>query len=175
MSTPKAVLSLLTHPDDSEFMSVGTLALLRQKGWNIHIATMTPGDCGSAEHSREEISRIRRGESANSAKIIEGTYHCLECDDVFVMYDKPTLLKAIELIRKIKPPIVFTSSPVDYMIDYTTTSKVVMTACFACGMSNIETPGAEPFESIPYLYYVDAMDGKDILGNAIGVCEVEMH
>ncbi len=62
MKNDKTVLSLLAHPDDAEFMCAGTLALLHDRGWDIHIATMTPGDCGSAELGREEISRIRRGD-----------------------------------------------------------------------------------------------------------------
>ena len=55
-------LAILAHPDDAEFLCAGTLVRLRkEKGWTIHIATMTPGDCGSAEHNPEEIARIRRG------------------------------------------------------------------------------------------------------------------
>lgn len=163
----KIVLSILAHPDDAEFMCAGTLALLREKGWQVHIATMTPGDCGTAELGREEISDVRRKESSTAAKILDGEYHCLECDDVFIMYDRETLLKAIELIRKVKPTIIFAPSYQDYFIDHENTSGVVRTACFACGMPNVETDGVEPFDMVPYLYYVDAVDGKDKLGNEI--------
>ena len=138
MSVKKVVLSLHAHPDDTEFMCAGTLALLKQNGWEIHIASMTPGDCGSAEFNRREIGRIRRAESADAANILDGTYHCLECNDVFIMYDRPTLLKAIKLMRKIRPALVFAPSPSDYMIDHETTSRVAQTACFAAGIPNIE-------------------------------------
>ena len=128
---------------------------------------MTPGDCGSAEYGREEISRIRRAEAAKSAAILDGTYHCLECDDVFIMYDGPTLLKAIRVVREVKPTVVFAPSPNDYMIDHEMTSLLVQTACFACGMPNIKTVGAEPSEPVPYLYYVDALEGNDKFGNPV--------
>ncbi|MFC1716154.1 PIG-L deacetylase family protein [Candidatus Poribacteria bacterium] len=167
MSQNKAVLALNAHPDDAEFMCAGTLTLLREKGWDIHIATMTPGDCGSAEYNREEISRIRRGEAAKAAKILDGTYHCLECDDVFIMYDRETLLKAIRVMREVVPTIVFAPGPSDYMVDHEMTSKVAQTACFGCGMPNIETEGVEPFEPVPYLYYVDAVEGLDKFGATI--------
>ena len=163
----KTVLSLGAHPDDAEFFCAGTLALLRQKGWEIHIATMTPGDCGTVQYSREEISRIRRAEAAKAAAILDGTYHCLECDDIFILYDRPSLLKAIELLRKVKPAIVFTTSPSDYMVDHEMVSKIAQTACFACGVVNVETPGAEPFEPIPYLYYMDPAEEKDKFGTQI--------
>jgi LmbE family N-acetylglucosaminyl deacetylase len=163
----KTVLSLGAHPDDAEFFCAGTLALLHQKGWDIHIATMTPGDCGTVQYSREEISRIRRAEATKAAGILDGTYHCLECDDIFILYDRPTLLKAIELMRKVKPAIVFTTSPSDYMVDHEMASMIAQTACFACGVVNVETPGAEPFEPIPHLYYMDPAEEKDKFGTEI--------
>jgi len=167
MTEAKTVLSLLAHPDDAEFMCTGTLALLAQKGWEIHIATMTPGDCGSVEHNREEISRIRRGEATQAVTLLEGGYHCLDCDDVFISYDRQTLLKAIKLLRQNRPTIVFAPSPSDYMVDHEITSQIAQTTCFAAGMPNIEMEDIEPFLSVPYLYYVDAVEGKDKFGREI--------
>jgi len=164
MASGKTVLSLGAHPDDAEFFCAGTLALLNKKGWQVHIATMTPGDCGTVQYSREEISKIRRAEAAKAAGILDGSYYCLECDDIFIMYDRLTLLKAIELLRKIRPTIVFTTSPSDYMVDHETAGRIAQTACFACGVVNIETAGAEPFEPVPYLYYMDPVEGKDNFG-----------
>jgi LmbE family N-acetylglucosaminyl deacetylase len=37
----KRVLAIFAHPDDVELMCAGTLSLLKKKGWEIHIATMT--------------------------------------------------------------------------------------------------------------------------------------
>ena len=163
----KTVLALVAHPDDAEFMCTGTLALLHKNGWDVHIATMTPGDCGSMEMSREEISKVRRGEAAAAAKLLDGKYHCLECDDVFVMYDRETLLKAIKLIREVRPSLVFAPSPDDYMVDHEMTSKVAWMACFGAGIPNVSTPGVKPAGHVPYLYYVDPLEAKDKLGKAI--------
>lgn len=163
----KRVLSLGAHPDDAEFMCAGTLALLGKKGWRVHIATMTPGDCGTVEYSREEISRIRKAEAAKSAGILDGSYYCLGSDDAFIMYDRPTLLKAIEIVRKVRPTIVFALSPSDYMVDHEMASKLAQTACFCCGVVNIRIAGVEPFEPVPYLYYADPVEGKDKLGTEI--------
>jgi LmbE family N-acetylglucosaminyl deacetylase len=163
----KIALALCAHPDDAEFMCTGTLALLYQKGWQIHIATMTPGDCGTIELSRKEISNVRRVEAAASAALLGGRYHCLEFDDVFVMYDKPTLLKAIKVIRQVRPLLVFAPSPNDYMGDHENTSRVVWNACFAAGIPNVKTPGAKIFEHVPHLYYADPLDAKDNLGNLV--------
>jgi LmbE family N-acetylglucosaminyl deacetylase len=167
IDSTRTVLAIGAHPDDVELLCAGTLVLLHAKGWNVECATMTPGDCGSSTRTRAEISAIRKKEAAASAALLNGKYHCMECDDVFITYDRPTLLNVIKLIRQVKPEIVFTMSPEDYMVDHEITSEVVRTACFAAGMKNIDTDGIEPFLSIPHLYYLDPMEGKDILGNPI--------
>ena len=162
----KTVLALLTHPDDVEMMCAGTLSLFKKQGWDIHIATMAPGDKGTAEYNREEISFIRKAEAKNAAELIGGTYHCLEFEDVYIFYDRETINRTSALIRKIQPSVVFTSSPTDYMIDHEMTSIVVQTACFSCGIKNLEVE-EKPFDPVPYLYYCDPMEGKDKLGNDI--------
>jgi N-acetylglucosamine malate deacetylase 1 len=160
----KTILAIGAHPDDIEILCAGTLALLHEKQWQVEFATMTPGDCGSTTLSREKISRIRKAEAAKSAKVLGSNYHCMECDDIFITYDRSTLLKVIKLIRQVRPTIVLTMSPQDYMIDHEMTSAVVRTACFSAGIGNIKTRGAEPFMKMPYLYYFDPIEGKDILG-----------
>ncbi len=115
----RAALSLLAHPDDAEFLCAGALVRLhREQGWEIHVATMTPGDCGSAEYSAEEISRIRRAEGASAAAHLGGHYHCLEERDLLVMYNETALAKATRLLREIRPAILITHSPDDYHLDH---------------------------------------------------------
>jgi N-acetylglucosamine malate deacetylase 1 len=163
----KTALCIVAHPDDAEFQCAGTLALLADKGWKIVIATMTPGQAGSTVMGPEEISAVRRAEAANSAALLNGSYFCMESEDVFITYDKPTLLKVIALIRKVRPTIVFTASPSDYMIDHEVASKLAMTACLAAGIPNIKIEGTTPYPFIPYLYYCEPTFGLDIYGNEI--------
>lgn len=161
------VLAIVSHPDDAEFTCAGTLSLLKEKGWRVEIATMTAGDCGSNKYNREKISNIRKRESIASAKLLNAKYHCLECDDIFIMYDRPTLLKTISLIRKTRPKLVLTMSPTCYMIDHENTSRLALTACFSAGIVNIKTENTAPYYYIPYLYYLDPMEGKDKFGKEI--------
>jgi LmbE family N-acetylglucosaminyl deacetylase len=167
---PDVALAVLAHPDDAEFLCAGTLVrLAREHGWQIHIATMTPGDCGSAEHSSEEIARIRRAEGAAAAARLGGTYHCLEERDLLVVYDGPTVAKVTELLRRVHPTVVFTHSPDDYLLDHEMTSRLARAAAF-----NAPVPlflsgrgGAPPLEHIPHLYYCDPIEGKDPLGRPV--------
>jgi LmbE family N-acetylglucosaminyl deacetylase len=163
----KKVLALVTHPDDAEFLCAGTLALLGEAGWELHISTMTAGDCGSKTLSQQEISAIRRQEAKNAASLIHANYQCLEFQDIFITYDKPSILKVVAHIRQVRPSMVLTMSPDCYMVDHEITSALVRTGCFTAGMTNIKTPGIEPFDSVPHLYYLDPIEGKDKLGKPI--------
>ena len=60
----KVVLTMLAHPDDAEILCGGTLVRLAGLGWEVHVATMTAGDCGTMEKDRWEISAIRTSEAA---------------------------------------------------------------------------------------------------------------
>jgi LmbE family N-acetylglucosaminyl deacetylase len=163
----KIALAITAHPDDAEFLCAGTLALLFQKGWEIHIATMTAGDCGSKELSKKEISEIRKKEAVKSASLIEASYEFLGSEDLYIFYDRPSLLRVLAHVRKIRPQLVLTMSQTDYMLDHEITGTLVQSACFAGGVVNIHTEGQAPLDYIPHLYYADSIDGRDIYGQAV--------
>ncbi len=164
------VLSVLAHPDDAEFLCAGTLArLAREHGWQVHIATMTPGDCGSAELPAAEIARMRRAEAARAAGVLGGRYHCLEESDLLVFYNERTLDRVTRLLRLVRPRVVLTHSPADYMLDHEMTSMVVRAAAFAAPIPNfLADRGLGPvLEHIPHLYYCDPIEGRDALGRDV--------
>ncbi|NQU40372.1 MAG: PIG-L family deacetylase [Lentisphaerae bacterium] len=165
-STPTA-LAILAHPDDVEFTCAGTLALLRRKGWDVHIATMTPGQCGSGELPPAEIAAIRRKEAAQAAATIDGAYTCLECEDFFLRRNPETVLKVIALVRQVQPTVVFAHPPLDYISDHETSSLIVRDAAFWAGVPNIKTPGLAALSYVPHLYYVDPMEGKNLYGETV--------
>jgi LmbE family N-acetylglucosaminyl deacetylase len=167
---PPRILAIHAHPDDVEFQCAGTLALLAQKRCAITIATMTPGDCGSAEHSAEEIAEIRRGEARASAAILGAEYVCLEFRDLSITIDNVSRGKVCEALRRARPDIVLTAPPVDYMTDHELTSVLVREACFSASVPNYSTrqwSPAKPLGGIPHLYYVDSVEGIDPFGQPV--------
>ena len=52
----QVALTFLAHPDDAEILCAGTLIRLKEAGWEIHIATATPGDCGTMDRNRWDIA-----------------------------------------------------------------------------------------------------------------------
>src|SRR5262249_35644233 len=140
----------------------------------IHIASMTPGDCGSAELPPHAISAIRRAEGARAASLVNGHYHCMEERDLLITYCDTTLAGVTRLLREVRPRLVFPHSPQDSLLDHEVTSTVVRAAVFAAPVPNfLLDRGLPPALGVmPHLYYCDAIEGKDALGNDVkpGFC-----
>lgn len=160
------VLAIHAHPDDVEILAGGTLALLAERGHSVTIATMTPGDCGSAELGPEEIAAVRRKEAAAAARLIGAEYVCVEFRDLAIFNDDASRRKVTAVLRRTRPDLILTSSPVDYLCDHEAASALVRDACFAAPAPNYAAPG-EPLAGIPHLYYMDPIEGKDREGNSI--------
>jgi LmbE family N-acetylglucosaminyl deacetylase len=164
------VLTYMAHPDDAEILVGGILLRLKAVGWEIGVATMTAGDCGSDRHSREEISRIRLAEAEAAAGFLGGRYACTGLKDVEVLLSTENVRKVVELMRIFGPDVVITHSPVDYMVDHEEASRLVRAAAFAVAMPLYQTGHASPAAPVhatPALYYADAVEGVDHFGRRI--------
>ncbi len=154
------ILCIHAHPDDAEILAGGTLALLSELGHSIAIVTMTPGDCGSADRSADDISHIRRREAADAAVLIGATYRCAEFRDMAIFNTDDARRRVTEIIRSARPDLVITASPVDYHCDHEATSVLVRDACFAASAPNYRTNSNDPaaaLAAMPHLYFVDAV------------------
>jgi LmbE family N-acetylglucosaminyl deacetylase len=163
----RRALALMAHPDDAEFLCAGTLVRLAAAGWEVHIASMTPGDCGTVSQSPWAISAQRTEEARRSAALLQASYHCLNEDDGFVVYDKPTLHKCVDLLRRIAPSLMFTHAVKDYMMDHEMTSQVARATSFLYGAPNASAFPLREGSHVPYLYYCDPVDGIDPLGKPV--------
>lgn len=161
----KVAMCMMAHPDDCEFQVAGTLALLAKKGWEVHIVTSTPGDCGSMVLGPEEIAAVRRKEGAAAADIIGATYHCMELRDLYVTYDKDSIRRAMSLTRKIAPSVIFTHSLQDYMLDHEITAQLARTVSIGYFVPNTCNGPIAQGSGMPYLYYADPAGTVDYFGN----------
>ena len=163
----QVALTFLAHPDDAEILCAGTLIRLREAGWEIHIATATPGDCGTMERNRWDIASIRTQEAAAAARLLGATYHCIDERDAMVVYDKAAIQKAADLFRRVAPSLVITHAPRDYMMDHEESSKLARAASFIYGAPNISQFPRHAESHVPYLYYCDPIGGVDPMGNPV--------
>ena len=87
------VLAIAAHPDDIEFMMAGTLLLLKEKGCQLNYFNIADGSCGSVEHSKEEIARIRQREAENAARFFNARYFKSITEDFLIQYSEPLIKK----------------------------------------------------------------------------------
>lgn len=162
------VLAIGAHPDDVELLCAGTLVLLSEAGARVHLATMSPGDLGSATFDREATSTLRREEARRSAGMLKAAYHCVEARDFQIFFGDDLLRRTTALLRRVDPELVLTHSPADYLADHEETSRLVRGACFAAPVPHYATGGDErPTARVPHLYYCDPIEGIDALGRPI--------
>ncbi len=164
------ILSLHAHPDDAEILAGGTLALLARAGHRLTIASMTAGDCGSAEHWPDEIAAIRQREACHAAEVIGAAYYCLQFRDLAIFNDDVSRRRVTAALRKLRPDLILTASPVDYHCDHEATSSLVRDACFAAPARNYSTAGLDDgpaTDAIPHLYFMDSDAGVDRDGRPV--------
>jgi N-acetylglucosamine malate deacetylase 1 len=135
----RAAFAIAAHPDDIEFMMAGTLLLLKRRGYDIHYMNIGSGNCGSTIHEYETIKKIRLKEARDACQILGAHFHPPFRDDMEIMYDLQTLKHVSAIIRDVKPAIVLTHSPADYMEDHTNTCRLAVSAAFARSMRNFTT------------------------------------
>ena len=133
---PGTAFAIAAHPDDIEFMMSGTLILLKEAGYDIHLMTVANGSCGTQKHDVNTIVKMRRRESIEAAKFAGATYHEALVDDLEIFYEKPTLQRLTSIVREVEPDIILTQSTQEYMEDHANTTRLVLTAAFARGMRN---------------------------------------
>ena len=138
MASPAAI-AIGAHPDDIEFYMAGTLLLLQRAGYETHYFNLASGNCGSARESSAPTRARRQKEARAAASVLMAQFHPCLTDDLEIMYEIGLLRQVAAVIRAVRPNIILTHSPVDYMEDHTNTCRLVVTASFAHGMPNFRT------------------------------------
>ena len=156
------IVSIHAHPDDAEILAGGTLALLSSLGHEIVIVTLSAGDCGSTVHGPDEIASIRKAEARECAALIGAAYRWGGFRDMAIFSDDPSRRMVTGLLRELRPDIVLTAAPSDYLSDHEATSQLVRDACFAAPIPNYSAPTqSPPLAAIPHLYFMDPIDQYD--------------
>jgi LmbE family N-acetylglucosaminyl deacetylase len=140
----RAAIAIAAHPDDIEFVMAGTLSLLRDAGYRTHYLNVATGSCGSLLHGPATLRRIRRREAQQAAAVLGAEFHESGVDDLEVVYSVPLLRWLGAVIRKVRPSIVLTHSPQDYMEDHTNTCRLAVSATFARCIPNFATKPRMP-------------------------------
>jgi N-acetylglucosamine malate deacetylase 1 len=140
----KAAIAIGAHPDDIEFYMAGTLLMLKEAGYEIHYITVANGNCGSVQYNAAKTSAVRNREARAAAKILGARFHPSITNDLEILYNLEQLRGLAAVIRQVKPTVVLTHSPQDYMEDHMNTCRLAVTAAFTRGMPNFRTTPPRP-------------------------------
>jgi N-acetylglucosamine malate deacetylase 1 len=162
----KVALSLHAHPDDAEAWNAGVLKLLKDKGYEIVIATMTGGDLGGCKMDMKETARVRYEEAKKAARVLNAEYYTLGGIDGFLFDTKELRLKVISLIRRVRAGVIFTHLPIDYHSDHRTTANIVEAAAMVSSLDTVPLE-EKPVEITPLLYHTSPMTLSDPVGSQI--------
>jgi LmbE family N-acetylglucosaminyl deacetylase len=149
-------IAIVAHPDDIEFTMAGTMLLLKERGADIHFWNLANGCYGSMVYSRADITRIRAEEAKAAAKRAGAVIHAPIADDLNIFYSAELIARVAAVVRAVKPQIILTHPPRDYMEDHMNASRLAVTGAFIRAAPN--------YESVPP---VSAWDGDTVVYHSV--------
>jgi LmbE family N-acetylglucosaminyl deacetylase len=157
------VLGVGAHPDDLEILCGGTLARFAAEGHEVVMCNATLGNRGSFEHSSPEIAEIRLREARRAAELAGAKHITLGFTDGEVdASDRAQRLAVVDLVREVRPDLILTHFPHDYMSDHNEVSKLVFDCSFHATLPLLET-GKPHHDSVTPIYYMDTVMGVGFL------------
>ena len=125
----KKIIVFSPHPDDDLIGCGGSIAKHIKQGNEVTTIYMTSGDAGSLEYNKEELAEIRQEESKKATEIIGlKDLVFLKNLDGYLEYNKENLIRLINLIREIKPNVVYIPHKFDAHKDHKITHDLVIEA-----------------------------------------------
>lgn len=119
-ATPRRVLCIMAHPDDTEFFCGATLALWARDGAEVTIAIVTDGSRGSndPEMTSERLIPLRQAEQRAAAQALGAKEVLfLGYPDGYLVPDLDLRRALTRLIRQVQPDAVVCPDPTVYWYD----------------------------------------------------------
>jgi LmbE family N-acetylglucosaminyl deacetylase len=154
------VLAIGCHPDDIEVSCAGTLAKYVKEGHHVTVCHVCNGNLGHSVIMPEVLREIRAKEAKDAGELAGIKVMSCDIDDINIYDSKQHRDKVVKVIRIVKPDVIITHSPNDYMPDHIAVSKLVFDASFACSVPHYEMQLGEPTKVVP-IYYMDTLAGVD--------------
>ena len=148
------IIAMAAHPDDTELLCAGTLALLSELGHEVSVCHMTVGDKGGTADPNE-LARTRAAEAAASCGLIGARYITGFCGDLELYDNEPHLAHIRSVLEDVDPDVVLTHAPNDYHPDHRITGKLTVRA-------TADLWPARP-DDYPEVWYMDNLGGVDFV------------
>lgn len=158
------VLAIGCHPDDLEIACGGTLRKYVDQGAEVTMCHVANGNLGHVVLEPGPLREIRTREAERSGAIL-GAKEVINLDvgDLEVnSHDQHVVDLIADAARRVRPDVVITHNPDDYMQDHMETSRLAVNGLFCSGLSH--RPRAyEPFSSFVPVFFMDTLAGVEFL------------
>lgn len=155
------ILAVGCHPDDLEIGCGGTLAKYAAHGHAVTMCIVANGNRGHAIIGLEELRGIRHAEALRAAAVIGADFTELDVPDLEVdSTNQATVVELTDLIRRVKPDVILTHSPDDYMKDHIEVSRLVCDASFSASVPHF---ASGPACGVAPIYFMDTLAGVGFL------------
>jgi len=127
----KKILIIAAHQDDETIGCGGTIKKWANNGADRKVCFVTSGNTGidqTKKYKSEDIVRIRNSEVEKAKKILNYSWCTLNYPTQCVKNDQEIFHKIIKLIRKEKPDLIITHSPIDKHRDHRVICDIVTEA-----------------------------------------------
>ncbi len=154
------VLAVGCHPDDLEIACAGTLRKYVEQGAEVHMCHVANGNQGHVVIEPGPLREIRTKEAEEAGKII-GAQEVINLDvpDMEVNSHDPAIMDAMaDVVRKVRPDVIITHNPDDYMLDHAETSIIATNGSFCSGLSH-RPRKYEAFNSFVPVFFMDTLAG----------------
>ena len=165
------VLAFGAHPDDIEFGCGGTLKKLILAGWEVEWVVLTSGQAGHAVHLPDVLQKIREEEARAAAKQLGvREVYFLGLTDGALEVNLDVKLKVIQMIRRVRPEIVFTHASSDQFSDHQTAASLVQASLGAAKGPWFAQAGGAPW-AVPAVYGYEVWDPLPEFQTAVDISE----
>jgi len=150
------ILVFAAHPDDEIIGCGGSIAKYAKAGKQVFIIYLTSGDAGSQKYDKKTLAKLREAEAKNGAKTLgikEENLYFLHQPDGFLEENSEVLIKITELIKQIKPNIVYIPQAEEAHSDHKNTNKIALKAINKARGNWFQEAKGEPWNTSQILGY----------------------
>ncbi|MEX1324641.1 MAG: PIG-L deacetylase family protein [Synechococcaceae cyanobacterium] len=148
------LLAFGAHPDDIEIGCGGTVRKLIEQGWRAVHVCVTSGEAGSSTIDRTTLAATREQEAQRAAEVLGSErVEFLRAPDGLTAYSRELKIAVIDLIRAVRPEILFVHASSDAFPDHRVVHELVMAAAAGAAGPWYQEARGEPHAPATILGY----------------------
>lgn len=132
------VVAFGAHAFDAEATTGGVLAKLSRQGSDITIVHMTLGERGHRVAGADAYAGQKKSEAERSAELLGAKVRMLDYEDTQLPNDEAAKMVMCDLLRELRPDLVFTHWEGSWHKDHRHANELVMDGCFYAALPGVQ-------------------------------------